>query len=124
MDNFENEHESVEEMVGSLPDAVMQGEKALIARMLHQVDLGYAGLLIDELKGALVCGRINKAPVNWFRAVVRRYHEGNFEPTYACFEYSRRAGYGQPEATQGREAFLQIKKQLSQGEMKNNAKKA
>ncbi|MGQ7242087.1 hypothetical protein ACUN9V_01335 [Salinicola sp. V024] len=49
MDNFEHEHESIEDMVGSLPDAVMQGEKALIARMLHQVDLGYAGLLIDEL---------------------------------------------------------------------------
>lgn len=49
VDNFEHEHESIEDMVGSLPDAVMQGEKALIARMLHQVDLGYAGLLIDEL---------------------------------------------------------------------------
>ncbi|WP_418013234.1 helix-turn-helix domain-containing protein [Paraburkholderia caribensis] len=73
------------------PATLLQAECASVSRLIAGIEPSEAQQLLDELTYALESGAMIKtSPVQWFRGVVKRYHEGRFTPTGAVRVQARR----------------------------------
>jgi hypothetical protein len=73
------------------PAGLLRAEGASVSRLIAGIAPSDAQELLDELTYVLERGAIIKtSPVQWFRGLVQRYHEGRFTPTGAIRVQARR----------------------------------